>query len=198
MRFFRGLLYICVVISFSCNRNPRDISDIRPEYKLINLFSQKLQKETGLVLCGYGINIDSKPEKIENGVSDFSVNYKIFKNRQDVISLEDARILISFVTESLLNEINSSNMVRPNLDVFPFTSDNLSVCIYFKDENQIELGKGISCVCLYKGKIRYERYEIEEYRSVYPSIGKHYVIYEETYQNALEIVKGTDSLSLSQ
>lgn len=42
---------------------------------------------------------------------------------------------------------------------------------------------------LYEGKIEYEGYNIEHYTEKYPAVGKHYIIYEESYEDALNIVK---------
>lgn len=195
MKFIRLLLCFFLLFLFSCKKNIIDITEMRPEYKLTKELSKKLNEETGLVLYSYGINIRSKPQNIKNGVIDFYASYYIKKNRQDVVTIEEVRNLIIYVTESFLNEINSSMLVRDNLDNFPFTNEQIGVNINFCDENRIDLGNGVSGAYFSKGKIKYERYEIHEYRSQYPSIGKHYIIHEETYESALDIVKKKDSLA---
>ena len=80
------------------------------------------------------------------------------------------------------------------LDIYPFNPDQLRMFIYFEDENRIDLGNGISEVCLVKGQVKYKHYEISEYRSTYPSIGTYSIVHQESYQEALKIVKKEGSM----
>ena len=180
------LFFISVFCFFSCSKKEYSVSDF-PPYKLILDFSEKLKKETGLVIFAYGVNNNlEKSYEIKNGMS-----YYLFKGRQDAISLEEARNLLVFVVEGFLNEINGNEVIRSQLDLFPFTSDFIKVSIHFVDKNKIDLGNGIAYVYFSRGKIDYEKYDIEEYREVYPAIGKHSIIHQESYQDALHIVKKT-------
>ena len=187
MKFISFLF--CVFLFFSCDRRGRSVSDF-PPYKLIIDFSENLKKETGLVLCCYGINVGHKPHNVRYGVANFDLSYNLFKDRKDMVTLEAARQVLVFSVEKFLNEINSNENIRSELDVFPFVSDSVNLCVYFMDENKIELGDGVACVSIFNGSVRYERYDIEEYREVYPAIGKHSIIHQESYQDALDIVKG--------
>jgi hypothetical protein len=108
--------------------------------------------------------------------------------------LEEARSLIVSVAEGLLQEINGNLEVRSMLKFYPFNVDLINIVIHFKDENKIDLGAGISMAYLSNGKIKYERYEIHEYRSQYPAIGEHFVVHTESYTEALDIVKSQGSL----
>jgi len=130
-----------------------------------------------------------------NGIGNFSASFALAKTRADEISLEQARNLLVFVAENLLKEINSNPEVIPNLDIYPFVSDLLDITIHFTDENQIDLGQGVAIVYFWKGKIEYEGYKIDEYRSRYPSRGEHFAIHEETYAEALEIIKNQGPLT---
>jgi hypothetical protein len=176
-----------------------DISKKVPEFRLIKRFSSQLKNEQGLVLWCYGIN-DNDPDyyqrKRKNGVTNYSVDYALYKTQNDVVSLEEARCLLVSVVESFLNEINSDPEVRKNLDVYPFPSKLLTVGVSFVDENGWDRGNGgISGARLYEGKIRYERYEIYEYTP--PAIdGKHFDVHKESYEEALDIVKSQGCLHL--
>ena len=194
MRFIDFLFFISVFCFFSCSRREHSVSDF-PPYKLILDFSEKLKKETGLVLFGYGVNNNlQKCYEIKNGVANFGISYYLFKERQDAISLEEARNLLVYVVESFLNEINGNEVIRSELDLFPFTSDFIKVSIHFVDKNKIDLGRGVAYVYFSRGKIDYEKYDIEEYREVYPAIGKHSIIHQESYRDALDIVKRSNHI----
>lgn len=172
-----------------------DICEMVPEYKLLVEFSKKIKPGTDLVLTGYGIN-NHLPKDYEfvNGVANFKVTYSLYKTKNDEISLDQARILLVSVGEALLNEINNNLKIRPGLDVYPLTSDFIRIAIHFEDELKIDLGQGVSEVYFSNGKLKYERYEIRDYPNRYPATGKHYIIHEETYAEALEIVKKQGSL----
>jgi len=188
MKLSKFVVLIFFVLCISCGK--KDASEILAEYRLINNFSKKLKIKTGLVLYCYGINnYLPKDYQFKNGVASFDADYALFKTQKDSISLEEARCLLVSVAEGLLQEINASAEVQPHLDVYPFTSDLIRVCIYFQDENCIDLGTGISTVFFSNGKIKYERYEIYEYRSKYPAIGRDFLVHEEAYSEALDIVK---------
>ena len=76
------LFCVSVVLFFSCDRKVRSVSDF-PPYKLILDFSENLKKETGLVLCRYGINNNlQKDYEIKNGVANFSAAYYVFKKKR--------------------------------------------------------------------------------------------------------------------
>ena len=198
MKFINLILIHCLVILSSCCKKDRQVmpEDVLPEYKLIDTFSKKIKTETNLILRAYGINMDlPKGYFHKNGTANFYVSYRLCKAKQDEISLEQARNLTVFLTEKLLQEINSTLEVRPSLDTYPFVSDLIKVVLYFEDEKQIDLGQGVAVVYFLKGKIKYEGYKIYEYRETYPARGKHFVIHEETYAEALDIVKKQGALA---
>jgi hypothetical protein len=196
MKFIRLFIITQILIlSQSCENSSKRPSEIVPEYKLLNVFSEKIKPKTGLVLYSYGINNHlPKGHQFKNGVANFGVSYALYKTKQDEISIEYARSLLVSLAENLLEAINADLKIRPHLDVYPFTADLIRIAIYFKDENQIDLGQGVAEVYFSKGKIEYERYDIREYTDRYPAKGKHVVIHEETYAEALDIVKKQGSL----
>ena len=104
-----------VFLSSSFKKEKVDISELCSEYKLINVYSERVKPETGLELRSYGINIElPKGYKFKNGVGDFMVDYYSYKTQKDIVSLEEARRLIVSVAENLLEEINSNLIVRPH------------------------------------------------------------------------------------
>jgi hypothetical protein len=161
-----------------------------PPYKLITRFSEKIKPETDLDLFAYGVNLDvPKNYQFKNGLADFSASYALRKTRQDEYSIEYARSLLVYLAENLLKEINNDPKVSPLLDVYPLSSDFIDIAIHFEDENKIDLGQGVAIVYFSKGKIKYKGYEIYEYTGLYPARGKHFTIREESYAEALDIVK---------
>ncbi len=194
MKYTKYVFFIFLFL-FGCNSRC-DISQLIPEFKLIKNISDKIQSEKGLILSMYGINNDlPKDYKKKNITANFSVAYRLPKTKNDLISLEQARCFLVFVAESLLYAINHDPEIKERLEVFPFPSDLLKISIYFEDENRVQLANGgISDLYFSKGKIIYERYEIHGYNP-YP-LGKHFIVHEESYADALEIVKQQGCLDL--
>ncbi len=187
MNFIKFIIILSLCVFTSCYHDVLKM----PEYKLIKRFSKRIEKSERIYLYAYGINaMHPIPEDhIQGKISDFSVSYKIYKKRTDIISLESARCLIVSIAESFLKEINSDPEIKNELDKYPLPSDRIRISLQFRDQNDIELGnEGISYVYLNNKKIEYERYEIREYRPP-TAIGKHFVVHEESYGEALEIVK---------
>ena len=194
MKFIKFVILLFVVF-YSCSNRKTNELEMFPAYKLIKTFSKRIRPETDLVLYCYGVNYGlPKDYQYKNSVANFTTDYKLYKTQKDTISREHARELIVSLAESLLQEINSNPEVRPDLEVYPFTNELLSVTIYFIDENEIELGTGISSVHFRNGKLKYEHYEIYEYTGRYPANGNHYKVHEETYVEALDIVQKQGAL----
>src|SRR3989344_5469971 len=153
MKYIKLIAIVFVVLS--CGRNLITVEDV-PEYKLLLDFSRNIKPETELVLCGYGFNnFLPKGYQFINGVANFSVDYYLYKNKDDAVSVDFARSLLVSVAGSLLKEINSNSTVRSNLDEYPFTSDRIVVSINFVDKDKIGLGQGVSDIYFSKGKIKY-------------------------------------------
>ncbi len=187
MKFIKLIIVtnLCIFASCCC-----DVLKM-PEYRLIKRFSTRIEKTGKIKLYCYGINtIHPTPTDHINGkISDFYVSYEICKNQTDIISLGSARCLIVSIAESFLKEINSDPDIKTELDKYPLPSDRIRISVHFRDKNDIELGnEGISAIFLKADKIEYERYEIREYKPP-TAIGKHFMVHEESYGEALEIVK---------
>jgi hypothetical protein len=173
-----------------------DASEIFAGYKFITSFSKQIQPETGLILRSYGANHRlPKDYPFKNEVVTLTARYILKKTQKDTISLDEARVMLVSLIESILKSINADQEIRPYLEIYPFTNDLLYVSICFEDENYIDLGTGISGVYFTQGKIKYEWYDIQEYTGTYPARGKHYFVHEETYPEALEIVQKSGTLT---
>lgn len=146
-----------------------------------------MRAENGWILSSYGFN---KDEFRSADAAIFDVSYYLPCKRNDSISIEQARAYLVHIVDIFLKEINEKQELESYLKIYPYTSDLIDVSLYFEDENRIDLGQGIAVVHLTCGKIKYERYEIEQYRKEYPAIGKHFVQYTESYEEALELVGG--------
>jgi hypothetical protein len=195
MKFINFVAILLVLLFFHSCKKPPSIESV-PEYKLIKDFSRRILSETQLVLCCYGVN-NSLPEgyHLKNGLANFSADYYLFKTQNDSISLDEARSLTVSLVESFLSEINSNPAVRADLDIYPMTSDQVRISINIVDENKVDIGKGIAKTYFSRGKITYDRYEIYEYTGTYPAKGKTHLVHEESYADALEIVKEEGQLT---
>lgn len=195
MRYNIKLSLILVLSVFLIACCKKRASEILPEYRMIKRFFEKIKPTTNLSFYSYGVNNNlPKGHEFKNDVVNFSLGYFLYKTQNDEVSLENARALLLSVAESFLEEINSNSEIRSLLRVYPFDVNSITIDIQFKDENGIDLGKGISMAYLSKGKIKYERYEIREYRTKYPSIGEHFTVHKESYAEALDIVKSEGSM----
>jgi hypothetical protein len=197
MKFIRFVfVFVFVFSSCSSKKDVVELDKFPPPYKLLRQYSKKIKPETDLILTGYGFNWCLPKGYEKKGIGNFSVSYKLTKTKNDKISDENARNLMVFLTENLLKEINTNIEVRPNLDVYPFSSDLVRIDVFFKDEDQVQLGQGVAIVYSANGKIKYEGYNIEGYRKPGCAYGKHYILHEESYAEALDIVKKQGDLRL--
>jgi hypothetical protein len=195
MKFISKILILFLLLQTGCTNS--DISQF-PPYKIIKKFSGRIKQETGLRLSSYGANsgLSEKYKKIY-GKANFDMLYVLIKNRKESINLDEARCLITSVSESFINEVNSDPSMHQYTDIYPITSDFIEITILFVDEERIELGSGICNVSLLDGIIKYDSYNIEEYRrnGRYPSaIGEHILVHQESYAEALDIVKKQNCL----
>lgn len=190
MKYIKILI---ILLSFiSCHRKTAgEILDKDPSYKVITTFSKKFKHQTGLELAWYGVNRNLPKEyQFKNEVVNFHLGYFLINpNKDEAVSLNNARKLIVLTVDSFLKTVNSDPKVIPKLEVFPMTEDLLQISIHFKDQQQVDLGQGVAVAYFTHGKIRYEGYKISEYNGSYPAVGEHYLIYEETYAEALEALK---------
>ncbi|MBS0624511.1 MAG: hypothetical protein JSS32_00500 [Verrucomicrobia bacterium] len=192
MNFFKILLTLFATTLVSCHSPKQGFS----YFDFIASFTKKNEEKNKIKLSGCGINsFLPKEYKIKNGIANFNISFKSIRSQEDPVSLEKARRITVTLVEDLLNEINTNPQIRPYLDCFPMTIDHLQLSIWFWDENSISLGKGISDINFSKGEIDYFQYEIYEYSTTYPAVGRQSKFFKESYQEALEKVKGENALT---
>lgn len=185
-------LFIALLFSLSIVSCSKILFSRAPEHRLIKNFSRKVELKTGCQLRSYGFNLFINKEYNENSkIGDFDMSYGWLGNpSNDSKSVKKARCLIVSITNSFLKELNNNKEITEELEVHPFTADQISIGVRFLDNKEIEFGTGISLVRVIRGKVKYECYDIEEYTGDYRSTyGKHRLVHEETYDEALKIVK---------
>lgn len=189
MKFISFLFVLLVLLSGCRQKTIRDLLEKNPSYNVIFTFSKENRSATGLTLRRYGINYDlPKGYQYKNEIANYTLSFLLTKNKEDEVSLDEARNLLVNVAENFLKTVNSDQQVIPKLEIYPLTTDQLDITINFEDENRIYLGQGVATIYFWHGKIRYEGYKIREYTGKYPADGKHYIILEESYADALERV----------
>jgi hypothetical protein len=192
---FLASIAVCLVIAGSFRGSAAYTENMFPEYELINRFSEKIKDQTGLSLYLYAIN-QGLPKGYEhkNKVANIHVDFCLYKNRNESVTLEEARTLLVSVCEALMNEMNSDPVVSQRLDDCPATSKNIILSLFFKDENTVPLGSGISHVYFFRGRVIYKQTEIIEYRMAGRSSIYKSEVLSETYEEARDTVIKNGSL----
>jgi hypothetical protein len=196
---FISVFFVLLIFGFNSFVKYRYSSNFfkkNPEYKLIVNFSKKYKALTGLELYSYGVN-QSLPKgyKFKNEVADFKASYYLHKKRTDCVGVNEARAILVSVTEAFICEVNSDPEVTPRLEQYPITNKQISISIYFVDENNVGLGSGVSDVYFKNGEVTYEKYDISDYGGRSNTMGKHSIICTETYEEALDIATKDGSLA---
>ncbi|HEY4832305.1 MAG TPA: hypothetical protein VIH61_07080 [Waddliaceae bacterium] len=139
----------------------------------------KIQKKIyGLALIGSGGSIP------DHQVKEFIVHY--VANRP--MSLDEARNLYVHSVEGLLNLINSNDELKPYLDNYPFTVNNLDLKISYWDPNADGFDPpSVALVFLVRGNICYAYYDNQSARFTYE------MDIREPYLEARRIVLGDDA-----
>lgn len=127
-------------------------------------FSAKIEQEQGLTSLGSGGFYTNK--KIDALYVDFEVKRKS--------SPEEARILLRNMVSSFVEFVNQNEEIRPFLQTYPITPNQISASIAFVDDKRAPLA-GFSQIHLYDGTI---------YFSTFQSDKKDYISYQkERYES---------------
>ncbi len=188
MKFIRFCLAgFLILFVAGCGQSAMKVEVV---YNFIKKVSEDIKKDTGLQLATYGVNCNVPKEYVmRNEIYNIRLTYWLHKNKQDELSLEEVRKLTLSVAEKLVKEFNSDPVISQKLEFHPFSFDNMTIYINIMDENKIALGQGVSTVYFSKGRVKYKGFEIIEYSNTYPARGRGYTIHEESYAEALDIVK---------
>ncbi len=169
-RFIFSILFCCFIFT-SCS-DPRHVEEA---HRVINSFEEKMKKEN-LFMEGSGGSM----------MGDIQVIHLGFASYQS-LNVNETRMLLVKGVETLLNQINTNQEIRPFLHDFPFTSNNIIFTITFhnKDSGDCVDPPYVAHVLLVdtKNKIIYfiNDKETDRYQK----------IYEEPYGEALRIYNET-------
>jgi len=104
-----------------------------------------------------------------------------FEANKPATIIEESRILFVSIYEKFRIIINEHENIRPFLREYPFPSQRIELCLsYDSPAKQKNLQKGIEYVSCIKGIVRYKKRN--------PHTGKYETIYQEPYEEALQIV----------
>jgi hypothetical protein len=164
-----------VIIMISCDNETPNY--IKLAHKIINQEAKKLEKEKGLVLIGTG-------GRMMDDIEEMYMGFQYFKE----VDLDTARKLLVYCIEKYLSAINSDEKVRPYLHNYPSTVKNVEIGIWFYKPDRTNLSWGkIYYVSAINGVLSYY---------IKPSKNQsREAICEETYEEALKIVKSNDKQS---
>lgn len=172
--------YICLIITlilplFSCSfSDESDYYEIA--YKIANRFVKDMGKKHYLSVGCYGGNFN----KLINSIL---FSFKAI----GPLSQEELRVLMVEIIEEFLERINKDEDIRQYLASYPFTASNLEFQISLIDTRGEKIkNKGSATEMLYKlrvfeGKMKYSI--LNDDKVCWQDI------YEESYEEALEIVK---------
>lgn len=164
MIFVNTIFMIFLLYTSSLFAIQRPVNYSRIIDKITNEFAKSVQNSDDLILIGSG-------GAFKGDIKEISLTFSI--NRS--LNIETGRRLMVEKAEILLQMINDNNDVRPFLHNFPFTTKNLNLVISgVKDTCVLH---GASLVTILAGKIYYDD---TSYKT----------IYVESYEDALQIVKG--------
>ena len=138
---------------------------------VMHSYSKKMKKEKDLDAFGMG-------GELMTNVKSFSLTYVSERK----VNIVEARFLIVECIEDLLKDINDYKEIRPYLNDYPFTAKNLEFGIMFmKSNGDFIQDNYLSDVSLSQGNVYYG---IQP-----PNVNILKDIYEETYEEALRIVR---------
>ena len=139
--------------------------------KVMHSYSKKVKKEKDLDAFGMG-------GELMTNVKSFSLTYVSERK----LNIDEARPLIVECIEDLLKDINDYKEIRPYLNDYPFTVKNLEFGIMFMKPNGDIIRDGhLADVTSLNGKILYRIRPL--------NTNRFKKIYEETYEEALRIVR---------
>ncbi len=168
----RAMIVVMLFISLcSCHRKKQ------PEYivltdKMTVEFSAEMLQEEKFYLTRYG-------GRLMDNIKGVSLGYHGKRHA----TLEEARELFIKYSEKLLQRINEDEKMRPFLNQYPFTENDIEFALSFVQKNNRPFADGsIAYASLIRSKITYYRYEKEGKK-------RFIEIFEEPYQDALQHVQ---------
>ena len=162
------LLILNLFIVAECNSAPRHVQLVN---NITGPFCKELQKTHHLYLIGSGGGMMDNVESIS----------LTFVSHQKV-NVEQGRKILVELAETLLYGINSYFPIRPYLNTFPFTANNLDISILFETPSgEFLSGDYLASLSGDEGRVSYAKYD--------PSNKKLFTVYREPYSKAIEVVQ---------
>ncbi|MEI6241849.1 MAG: hypothetical protein WCP39_00395 [Chlamydiota bacterium] len=139
--------------------------------QIIQSFAKEMEKDFELVCIGNG-------GKMPHDVEEISVKFIAYRRA----TIEQARELEVNATETFLRMINAHEKIRPFLREYPFKVNRAEVSIAFrKNDNSAYDDSSVVHVFQVKNRIFYYAEE--------PNSGTRRILLEESYEEAVKIVK---------
>lgn len=166
----------------SCTSNTQELQDeVRsPSHiagEIRTRAANKMAKKYNLIVVGMSA---AMPEGIINNLG---LRFHIHQ----AIKIEQARQILVNCVQELLTDINSNEEIRPYLEMYPFTPQNITISIIIYQKNGAEVfDPGICAARATRGKIWYstmDKKNVYEYKSEY----------KESFEEAVKLVKESES-----
>jgi len=166
--FNLGIILCIISFLFGCDSFSPSSDYEKIADKITEQTARKLKNEKDLVLAGTGGQMMHDIQMMMMGFN--------FYNEVDI---DTARQLLVYSVQEYLTAINSDEKIRPYLQNYPFTAQNVEIVIYFYNPN----GSKVS-----NGKIKIAEVSREEviYYVDYPEAHTIKAIHEESYEEAVK------------
>ena len=166
-----------LALTISCNRENALSSYEEPEYcklatEIINSCAQEFRTEKGLFTIGTGGALMYNVKELD-----------LMCESYQQVNTEEARKLVVECVNRILEKVNADEEIRPYLENFPFTANNIEFGILFfqkKDKHFVKDGFIASAGSL-KGKLYYRVFDATEPTTLN-------TIHEEPFEEGLRIV----------
>ncbi|NGX56358.1 MAG: hypothetical protein K1060chlam5_00596 [Candidatus Anoxychlamydiales bacterium] len=172
------LNFIIIFFITSCNVSVPKSNYYREGLKFTLKTARQIEKDNNLELVSYGINNNGFGDSPNwNGIHDFTFFYR----KIELLNINEARKLLIKLVDETMRNINENGSIKEYLVEYPFKIENLDLGIVFKDKNRKTVfGKNIESCGLNNRKISY---------TIIPDDDSLMLTYEESYEDAVEIVK---------
>ena len=166
------LFFLLLLLVTGCISEPPHSPMSLAADQVILATEKKFEKKYQMITIGEGA--------ANNGKGQFTL-LRLYCISYEILSLEGCRKLMLNCIEDFLFEINHNENIRQYLEHYPFTFNDLSLCIIFNDKNNATLyHPNYNSVAFSGGILQYDTYSPEERY-------KPKTEYEETYEEALKL-----------
>lgn len=170
----------CVIALFSGGCMSSSNIEYSKEDRLVTQIEAKLAQH---LAAKYGLRVVGDSTSMPGGVIKevgllFQVNH--------LLTREEARELLVNCVQEFLSEMNSNEEIRPHLENYPFTSKNIDITVFIKDQKGKDVfDPNLGVVHARFGKLDYATYKKEN------EFYQHQSDYEETFEEAEKLVNQT-------